>query len=111
MSMVSQIAGMNILSQFPVRSRPRRQCSVVMIPCAPADDLDVVNAHSVPNADYRYARHMVWDQVAQSYMQTFVRASAGRKQTCPRGVPRTDCPEERYKPTDKCLRKGDRDYD
>ena len=28
---------------------------------------------------YRYARHMVWDQVAQSYMQTFVRASAGRK--------------------------------
>ena len=29
---------------------------------------------------YRYARHMVWGQVAQSYMQTFVRASAGRKQ-------------------------------
>jgi glycosyltransferase involved in cell wall biosynthesis len=29
---------------------------------------------------YLYARHMVWDQVAQSYMQTFVRASAGRKQ-------------------------------
>lgn len=29
---------------------------------------------------YRYARHMVWDQVAQSYMQTFVRAYAGRKQ-------------------------------
>ena len=23
---------------------------------------------------------MVWDRVAQSYMQTFVRASAGRKQ-------------------------------
>ena len=29
---------------------------------------------------YSYARHMVWDQVAQSYIQTFVRASAGRKQ-------------------------------
>jgi glycosyltransferase involved in cell wall biosynthesis len=29
---------------------------------------------------YLYARHMVWDQVAHSYMQTFVRASAGRKQ-------------------------------
>jgi len=29
---------------------------------------------------YLYGRHMVWDQVAQSYMQTFVRASAGRKQ-------------------------------
>ena len=29
---------------------------------------------------YLYARHMVWDRVAQSYMQTFVRASAGRKQ-------------------------------
>ena len=29
---------------------------------------------------YLYARHMVWDRVARSYMQTFVRASAGRKQ-------------------------------
>jgi glycosyltransferase involved in cell wall biosynthesis len=29
---------------------------------------------------YLYARHMVWDRVAQSYMRTFVRASAGRKQ-------------------------------
>jgi len=29
---------------------------------------------------YLYARHMVWDRVAQSYMQTFVRASGGRKQ-------------------------------
>jgi glycosyltransferase involved in cell wall biosynthesis len=29
---------------------------------------------------YLYARHMVWDRVAHSYMQTFVRASAGRKQ-------------------------------
>jgi glycosyltransferase involved in cell wall biosynthesis len=29
---------------------------------------------------YLYARHMVWEQVAQSYMQTFVRASAGRRQ-------------------------------
>jgi glycosyltransferase involved in cell wall biosynthesis len=29
---------------------------------------------------YLYARHMVWDRAAQSYMQTFVRASAGRKQ-------------------------------
>jgi glycosyltransferase involved in cell wall biosynthesis len=29
---------------------------------------------------YLYARHMVWDRVAQSYMQTFVRASASRKQ-------------------------------
>ena len=31
--------------------------------------------------------------------------------TCPRGVPRTNCPEEHYKPTHKCLSKGDRDYD
>jgi len=29
---------------------------------------------------YLYARHMVWNRVAQSSMQTFVRASAGRKQ-------------------------------
>jgi glycosyltransferase involved in cell wall biosynthesis len=29
---------------------------------------------------YLYARQMVWDRVAQCYMQTFVRASAGRKQ-------------------------------
>jgi glycosyltransferase involved in cell wall biosynthesis len=29
---------------------------------------------------YLYARHMVWDRVAQSYMRTFVRASTGRKQ-------------------------------
>jgi glycosyltransferase involved in cell wall biosynthesis len=27
---------------------------------------------------YLYARHMVWDRVAQSYMQTFVRACANR---------------------------------
>jgi glycosyltransferase involved in cell wall biosynthesis len=29
---------------------------------------------------YLHARHMVWDRVAQSYMRTFVRASAGGKQ-------------------------------
>ena len=29
---------------------------------------------------YTYGRHMVWGRVAQSYMHTFVRASAGRKQ-------------------------------
>jgi len=29
---------------------------------------------------YLYARHMVWDRVAQSYMQTFVQASTGHKQ-------------------------------
>jgi glycosyltransferase involved in cell wall biosynthesis len=28
---------------------------------------------------YLYARHMVWDQVAQSYMQSFARASGGRR--------------------------------
>jgi len=26
---------------------------------------------------YLYARHMVWDQVAQSYMQSFIRAEIG----------------------------------
>ena len=36
---------------------------------------------------YLYARHMVWDRVAQSYMPTFVRACARRVQTCPRGIP------------------------
>jgi len=36
---------------------------------------------------YRYARHMVWDQVAQSYMQTFVRASAGCKQLARAALP------------------------
>jgi glycosyltransferase involved in cell wall biosynthesis len=29
---------------------------------------------------YLYARHMVWDQVAQSYMRTFVRVCANRMQ-------------------------------
>jgi glycosyltransferase involved in cell wall biosynthesis len=29
---------------------------------------------------YLYARHMVWDRVAQSYMQAFVRARAKRMQ-------------------------------
>jgi glycosyltransferase involved in cell wall biosynthesis len=29
---------------------------------------------------YLYARHMIWDQVAQSYMQSFVRAGAGHRQ-------------------------------
>ena len=28
---------------------------------------------------YLYARHMIWDQVAQSYMQSFVRAGAGHR--------------------------------
>jgi glycosyltransferase involved in cell wall biosynthesis len=30
---------------------------------------------------YVYARHMVWDRVAQSYMRAFVRACASRMQT------------------------------
>jgi len=29
---------------------------------------------------YLYARHMVWDQVAQSYMRVFIRACANRMQ-------------------------------
>ncbi|MGB9257924.1 MAG: glycosyltransferase, partial [Candidatus Korobacteraceae bacterium] len=28
---------------------------------------------------YLYARHMIWDQVAKSYMQSFVRAGAGHR--------------------------------
>ena len=60
---------------------------------------------------YLYARHMVWDRVAQSYMQTFVRASADRMQPAHAAFPVQTAREERYKPTHKCLRKGDRDYD
>jgi glycosyltransferase involved in cell wall biosynthesis len=36
--------------------------------------------HAMRERAYLYARHMVWNRVAQSYMQTFVRASAGHKQ-------------------------------
>jgi hypothetical protein len=32
---------------------------------------------------YLYARHMVWDRVAQSYMQAFVRARANRIRPAP----------------------------
>ena len=36
---------------------------------------------------YLYARDMVWDRVAQSYMQTFVRARAGRMQPAREAFP------------------------
>ena len=52
---------------------------------------------------YLYARHMVWDRVAQSYMRAFVRARANRMQPAARGVPPPSCREERYKPALKCL--------
>ena len=36
--------------------------------------------HAMRKRAYLYARHMVWDRVAQSYMQAFVRARAKRMQ-------------------------------
>jgi hypothetical protein len=38
---------------------------------------------------YLYARHMIWDQVAQSYMQSFVRAGAGHRQPVREAFPLT----------------------
>jgi glycosyltransferase involved in cell wall biosynthesis len=38
---------------------------------------------------YLYARHMIWDQVAQSYMQSFVRAGAGHRQPVRKAFPLT----------------------
>ncbi len=38
---------------------------------------------------YLYARHMIWDQVAQSYMQSFARAGAGHRQPVREAFPRT----------------------
>ena len=38
---------------------------------------------------YLYARHMIWDQVAQSYMQSFVRAGAGHRQSVREAFPLT----------------------
>ena len=40
--------------------------------------------HAMRTRAYLYARHMVWDRVAQSYMRAFVRARANRMQ--PAGV-------------------------
>jgi glycosyltransferase involved in cell wall biosynthesis len=42
--------------------------------------LDNENAlQSMRKRAYLYARHMIWDHVAQSYMQSFVRAGAGHR--------------------------------
>jgi glycosyltransferase involved in cell wall biosynthesis len=38
---------------------------------------------------YRYARHMIWDQVAQSYMQSFVRAGASHRRAVREAFPLT----------------------
>jgi len=38
---------------------------------------------------YLYARHMIWDQVARSYMQSFARAGAGHRQPVREASPRT----------------------
>ena len=38
---------------------------------------------------YLYARHMVWDQIAQSYMQSFVRAGAGYRRPVHEAFPLT----------------------
>ncbi len=38
---------------------------------------------------YLYARHMIWDQVAQSYMQSFGRAGAGHRQPVRKAFPLT----------------------
>ncbi len=38
---------------------------------------------------YLYARHMIWDQVAQSYMQSFVRAGLGHRQPVRKVIPLT----------------------
>jgi glycosyltransferase involved in cell wall biosynthesis len=38
---------------------------------------------------YLYARHMIWDQVAQSYMQSFVRAGAGHRRPVRKAFPLT----------------------
>ena len=51
---------------------------------------------------YVYARHMVWNRVARSYMRVFVRACANRMQPA-RVAFRPGCREERYKATPKCL--------
>jgi len=44
---------------------------------------------------YVYARHMVWNQVAQSYMRAFVRACASRVQTAHVAFPHQDASAER----------------
>ena len=41
---------------------------------------DEVARHAMRKRAYLYARHMVWDRVAQSYMQAFARAHAKRMQ-------------------------------
>jgi glycosyltransferase involved in cell wall biosynthesis len=38
---------------------------------------------------YIYARHMIWDQVAQSYMESFERARAGHRQPVCKAFPLT----------------------
>ena len=38
---------------------------------------------------YLYARHMVWDQIAQSYMQSFVRAGASHRRPVREVLPLT----------------------
>ena len=38
---------------------------------------------------YLYARHMIWNQVAQSYMQSFVRADLGHRQPAREAIPLT----------------------
>ena len=85
-------------------------------PAAIADmAIELLDNHAAREAmrkrAYLYARHMVWDRVAQSYMQTFIRACRWSQATCPCGDSPYRAPEERYKPTHKYLSKGDRDYD
>src|SRR5579864_7737013 len=64
-----------------------------------------------PCADVLTAMHATWS--GTKWRSPICRPSyeLPLQATCPCGVPRTDCPEERYKPTHKCLSKGDRDYD
>jgi glycosyltransferase involved in cell wall biosynthesis len=54
------------------------------------DLLDNENAlQAMRKRVYLYARHMIWDQVAQSYMQSFVRAGASHLQAIREPLPLT----------------------
>ena len=52
---------------------------------------------------YAYARHMVWNRVAQSYMQTFVRVRSKRMQPARAAFRVQSAREQRYQPTHKRL--------
>jgi glycosyltransferase involved in cell wall biosynthesis len=43
--------------------------------------------HAMCKRSYLYARHMVWNRVAQSYMRSFVRVHANQVQTSLSGFP------------------------